>query len=178
MDLLETCLEKNTVFHGRIVTLRDDRVVLPDGREAWREVVEHPGGVAVAAVTDDLRVLTVRQFRYPMGEVIREIPAGKLEPGESPAACGLRELREETGFHSARFEPLGLIYPSPGIYGEKMHLFLARDLTFAGQRLDDGEFLTVEALPLDMLIGMILSNEIKDAKTVIGLMMAREHLQK
>lgn len=176
MDLRETPLENRIVFRGRIVTVRDDRVALPDGREARREVVEHPGGVAVVAVTDALDVLTVRQFRYPMGEILREIPAGKLEPGEDPAACGLRELREETGYLSADFEPLGVLYPSPGVYGEKMYLFLARDLTFVGQQLDDGEFLTVEALPFGTLTDMILSNEIKDAKTIAGVMMARERI--
>ena len=173
MELRETCLEKRTVYRGRIVSLRDDRVMLPDGREARREVVEHSGGVAVVALTDTFDVLTIRQFRYPVTEVIREIPAGKLEPGEDPAACGLRELREETGYTCARFEPLGVIYPSPGVYGEKLHLFLARDLTYIGQKLDDGEFLTVEPLQLDILFHDIISNKIKDAKTIIGIMMTR-----
>ena len=177
MNLRETCLDSKTVFRGRIVNVRDDRVSLPDGREARREVIEHPGGVAVVALTDNCEVLIVRQFRYPHMEIMCEIPAGKLEPGEDPAECGRRELREETGFVCEHFEPLGTLYPSPGCYAEILYLFLARTLTFAGQNLDDEEFLTVEMCPMETLIDRVMSNEIKDAKTIAGLMMARERIR-
>ncbi len=177
MELKETRLGGETVYRGKIVNVRMDNVSLPDGREVTREVIEHPGGVAVVALTAQNEVLTVRQFRYPMMEVTLELPAGKLEPGEDPAACGLRELREETGYECAAFEPLGVVYPSPGCYGEKLYLFLARELTYVGQRLDDGEFLTAEAIPLETLVGQIMTNDIKDGKTIIGLMMTKRKLE-
>ena len=178
MELRETRLDGHTLYHGHIVNVRMDRVSLPDGRETTREVVEHPGGVAVVAIDDKDFVLTVRQFRYPFMEITREIPAGKLEIGEDPAECGRRELREETGYACSRLEALGVIYPSPGCYGEKLHLFLARDLSFKGQCLDREEFLTVELLSMEQLMDQILSNEIKDGKTIAGLMLARERLKR
>jgi len=171
--LREARLDGQTLYRGKIVNVRVDSVALPDGRTATREVVEHPGGVAVVAVTDAGEVFTVRQYRYPFGEVTREIPAGKLEPGEDPLACALRELREETGYVCGRMEPLGVIYASPGVYTEKLHLYLALDLTFVGQKLDDGEFLHVESTPLQELVSQAASNEIKDAKTIIGIMLAQ-----
>ena len=177
MDFVETRVGGETLYRGKIVNVRLDRVALPDGREATREVVEHPGGVAIVALTDDGSVLTVRQFRYPIGEVIQEIPAGKLEYGENPAECAARELREETGYVAARIEPLGVIYASPGVYGERLHLYFARGLSFAGQHLDDGEFLAVEPVPLEELVCRAVRNEIKDAKTITGLMLARERLR-
>ena len=177
MHLHETRLDSQTLYRGKIVNVRMDRISLPDGREATREVVEHPGGVAVVALTEEGNVLMVRQFRYPFGEVTQEIPAGKLEPGEDPAVSALRELREETGFISARLEPLGEIYASPGVYGEKLHLFLAEELSFLGQCLDDEEFLSVESVPLHELINRAVRNEIKDAKTVVGIMLTRERIK-
>ncbi|MDR3207557.1 MAG: NUDIX hydrolase [Oscillospiraceae bacterium] len=176
MDLFETKLDGRLVYQGRIVNVREDRVRLPDGRVAAREVVEHSGGVGIVALTDEGDVLMVRQFRYPMGEIVREIPAGKLEPGEDPAACAARELREETGYTCARLDSLGVTYPSPGCYGEKLYLFLARTLTYVGQALDDQEFLVVESLPLDALVAQIMSGEIKDGKTIIGVLKARWQL--
>jgi ADP-ribose pyrophosphatase len=177
LNLIETKLDGQLVYQGRIINVRRDRVRLPDGREAAREVVEHSGGVGVVALTHTGEVLIVRQFRYPMGEVVREIPAGKLEPGEEPAVCAARELREETGYVCARLESLGVTYPSPGCYGEKLHLYLARDLTYVGQALDDQEFLEVEPLSLDALVEQILSGEIKDGKTIIGALKGREWIR-
>ena len=176
IDLRETRIDGKPVYQGKIVNVRLDRVSLPDGSEATREVVEHPGGVAVVALTGTGEVLTVRQFRYPFGEITQEIPAGKLEKGEEPANCALRELREETGYDANHLFRLGTIYASPGIFGEKLHLFLATGLSFSGQQLDKGEFLSVESTPLVTLIRRAANNDIKDAKTIVGLMLAREHL--
>lgn len=178
MELRETRLGGEVVYRGKIVNVRMDRAALPDGREVTREVIEHPGGVAVAAVTDNGEILTVRQFRYPMQEITRELPAGKLEPGEDPADCGRRELREETGYDCAVFEPLGVIFPSPGCYGEKLFLYLARELTYVGQSLDTDEFLAVESFPLADLMRQIMNNEIKDSKTIIGIMMTHQILSR
>ncbi len=176
MELTERRISGETLFRGRIVNVREDRVLLPDGKEALREVIEHPGGVAVLALTDDLKVATVRQFRYPMGEILREIPAGKLEPGEDPADCGRRELREETGFVCSQYEPLGVTYPSPGCYGEKLHLFLARGLTACEACPDEDEWLSAELVPLEELVSDILQNKIRDGKTIIAVLLAKQKL--
>ena len=129
MDMTEKTVSRQEVFKGRIVSVRVDRVSLPDGSEASREVVEHNGGVAVLALDGENNVLTVTQYRYVFGRNTVEIPAGKLDhPGEDPAAAGLRELKEETGAVPERYESLGRVLPSPGCYGEILYLFLARDL--------------------------------------------------
>lgn len=177
MELRETRLGGEVLFRGRIVNVREDSVSLPDGREARREVVEHPGGVAVVALTGDGRVVAVRQYRYPMGEISLEIPAGKLEPGEEPAACGRRELLEETGYVSGRFESLGVIYPSPGYCAEKLYLFLATELAQMGARPDEDEWLEVAHVPFSEMVGGILSNEVRDAKTIAGVLIAERRLK-
>ena len=128
MELKEEMVSQQTVYEGIIVNVRRDKARLLDGRIANREVVEHPGGVAVFAMDGQGRVALVRQFRYPLGEVTLELPAGKLEPGEDPRASGLRELAEETGLTPGTFLPLGSIASSPGILAERIHLFFARDL--------------------------------------------------
>ncbi|MDR0380989.1 MAG: NUDIX hydrolase [Oscillospiraceae bacterium] len=176
MDLRETPLGGETLYRGKIVNVRVDRVRLPDGKEATREVVEHPGGVAVVAVTRDRRVAAVRQYRYPMGETLLEIPAGKLEPGEDPADCGRRELLEETGYVPGRYEALGVLYPTPGYCREKLYLFLATDLTQAGARPDEDEWLEVVHVPLDEMAARVLDGRVRDAKTVAGVLMARDRL--
>ncbi|MCI8554334.1 MAG: NUDIX hydrolase [Clostridiales bacterium] len=170
MNLKEETLSQEYRYQGKIVNLRVDQARLPDGTKAAREVVEHPGGVCVAALTDRDELLFVRQFRYPYGEIIPELPAGKLSPGEDPAACGQRELEEETGARAARFEPLGRLYPSPGYCAEIIHLFAARDLTFGEARPDEDEFLEVERIPFSEAVRMVLAGEIDDAKTQIAVL--------
>ena len=151
---------------GRIINLRRDTALLPNGNTALREVIEHPGGVCVAALTDQNEVLMVRQFRYPYSEVVLEIPAGKRDHGnENPLECGKRELKEETGAEAQKFIALGELYPSPGYCGEIIWLYAATGLTFGEQNPDEDEFLTVERIPLNKAVDMILSGEIKDAKT-------------
>lgn len=166
MNLTEEQLEKEYLYKGKIINLRKDTALLPNGKTALREVVEHPGGVCVAALTDNDEVLFVRQYRYPYSEVILEIPAGKRDnPNEVPLECGKRELREETGARAKNFIPLGELYPTPGYCGEIIWLFAATGITFEDQNLDEDEFLTVEKIPLETAVEMILSGEIKDAKT-------------
>ncbi|MBR5525026.1 MAG: NUDIX hydrolase, partial [Clostridia bacterium] len=111
-DLTEKTLSQSTAFQGRLLRLRVDEALLPDGTTAGREVVEHPGGVGVLALTEDRKVLLVRQYRYPYGEILTEIPAGKRDPGEDPLTTGMRELEEETGYRANTFTPLGVVYPS------------------------------------------------------------------
>ncbi len=176
MDLTERFVSREDKFAGRILTLHVDTVTLPDGSLATREVADHPGGVAVVALDDENNILMVEQFRYVFGEPMLEIPAGKLEKGEDPYMAALRELKEETGASPAFFQPLGKLYPSPGCYGETLHLFLAKNLTFGSANPDQDEFLKVERVPLDELLRRILKNEIADAKTVAGVLKAKLYL--
>lgn len=165
MKLEEKTLKKNYVYEGRIINVRCDDAELPTGKPCKREIVEHNGGVCVAALTQDNEVLFVRQFRYPYMQVISEIPAGKLEKGEDPLECGKRELLEETGCTADEFFSLGKFYPSPGYCGEIIHLYGAKGLYFVGQHLDEDEFLNVEKIKLDSAVEMILNDELRDGKT-------------
>lgn len=173
MDLTEVTLRRKDVFDGRIVKVHVDDVRLPNGQEAPREVVDHVDGAAVLAMDEENRVLVVRQYRYVFGRVLAELPAGKLDPGEDPAAGALRELKEETGAEPEIFLPLGKIIPAPGCYGEVLHLFLARGLKFSQQHLDPDEFLHVERVPFNEMVHRCVNGEIDDAKTVAAVLRAK-----
>ena len=172
MELKETTVSTQTVYEGIIVNVRRDKAKLVDGRITNREVVEHPGGVCVLPVDGEGNAWCVRQFRYPSRRHLLEAPAGKLEPGEDPLACAVRELSEETGFTAGRMIPLGSYYTSPGFSTEELHLYLALDLEKGAAHLDAGEFLDVERHPLSELYGMALRGEIPDAKTAIAVLRA------
>ncbi|MCR4614893.1 MAG: NUDIX hydrolase [Clostridiales bacterium] len=165
MDLIEKTVSQDYKYKGRIINLRVDDAELPNGEPCIREVVEHPGGVTVAALTDEDELIFVRQFRYPYGEVVLELPAGKLEPGEDPLSAGLRELEEEAGAVASKYTDLGKFYPSPGYCGEIIHMYGATGLTFTKQNLDEDEFLNVEKIPLNRAVEMVVNNEIRDGKT-------------
>ena len=174
MDLTEKTVSSEKIFDGKILHIRRDVALLPDGQKAVREVVDHPGGVAVQAQDGDSNVLTVTQYRYPFGRTLLEIPAGKLDhPGEDPYAAGLRELREETGAVPGVYRSLGRILPSPGCYGETLHLYLAQDLKMEAQHLDEDEFLSVERVPFAEMVRRCLEGEIEDAKTVAAVLKAK-----
>lgn len=171
MHLEEKQLSKEYIYEGRVIKLRRDIALLPNGNEATREVIEHNGGVCVAALTDNNEVLMVKQFRYPYSEVIMEIPAGKRDSkDEDPLECGIRELEEETGAKAENFIFLGELYPTPGYCGEVIWMYAATGLTFGEQHTDEDEFLTVEKLPLEKAVDMILSGEIKDSKTQAAIL--------
>ena len=176
MDLRETLLERKDIYAGRVVRLHVDTVRLPDGGTSLREIVDHPGGVAIVALDEQNRVAVVRQFRYAFDRVVLEIPAGKREVGEEPLLTARRELQEEVGATASQWTELGAILPSPGCYGETLHLFLAKNLTFGSANPDQDEFLKVERVPLDELLRRILKNEIADAKTVAGVLKAKLYL--
>ncbi len=172
MDLTEKTISTREIFSGRIIHIKEDTVLLPNGKTAGRELVIHNGGVGVIAVDDEKNVLTVEQYRKPYDEVVLEIPAGKLELCEDPFEAGKRELSEETGFEAAKYTFLGKCYPSPGYCSEIISLFLAQDLTYIGQKLDPDEFVEVKKIPLDTLVEMVMNNEIADAKTEIAILKA------
>lgn len=173
MELNETTVEKSLVYEGTILRVRRDTVRLMNGHMAGREVVEHPGGVAILALDAQDRVLLVRQFRYAVEEVVLELPAGKLEPGEDARLCAQRELGEETGCVPGELIDLGVSYSSPGIFGEKIYLFLARDLQEGTAHPEEDEFLELVRMPLAELWQKIADGQIVDAKTIVGATKAR-----
>ncbi len=171
MNLEEKQLSSNYLFKGRIINLRQDTALLPNGNTATREVVEHPGGVCVAALTDKDELLFVKQWRYPYMEETLEIPAGKRDrQDEDPLECGKRELREETGATAKKYIDLHPLYPTPGYINEVIYCYLATGLTFGEQDTDEDEFLDVLRIPLKIAVEMVLSGEIKDAKTQIAVL--------
>ncbi|MCR4398413.1 MAG: NUDIX hydrolase [Firmicutes bacterium] len=178
-ELRERTLASSTVFEGRIIKVKVDRVALPDGRESDREVVLHGGAAAVVALDDDRRVFVVEQYRYAAGETILEIPAGKLDPGESPLACAERELEEEAGVRARSWLPLGAFLTSPGFSNEVVHIFLATGLERAAgcRPPDDDESLTVRRIPLQSLKRMVASGLVRDAKTATGILLAADAME-
>lgn len=170
MDFTEKPLKQDYLYRGKIINLRVDNAELPDGTTALREVIEHPGGVCVAALTEKEELLFVEQFRYPYMETVLELPAGKLEYGEDPFEAGKRELLEETGAAAKNYRDLGKLYPTPGYCGEIIHMYLAENLTFSEQHLDEDEFLEVRRIPLEEAFQMVMRNEIRDSKTQVGIL--------
>ena len=173
MELKEEMVSQQTVYEGIIVNVRRDKARLLDGRIANREVVEHPGGVAILPLFDDGTVSLVRQFRYPFQEVVAELPAGKLERGEDHRLAALRELEEEVGASCGRLTYLGCLYSSPGFSSEVLHMYLAQELTEGACHPDEDEFLSVERIPFSALVEQVRQGEIKDAKTVALVLKAK-----
>ena len=170
MELTEKTLSSTSVFDGRILHITLDEIELPNGKRSKREVVNHPGGVTVAALDDENNLYFVKQFRYPYKEVVLELPAGKLEKGSTPLENGKRELMEETGAEGYSYMSLGQLYPSPGYTNETIHLYVCRVKSEGESRPDDGEFLNVEKIPLDKAVEMVLNNQIPDAKTQVAVL--------
>lgn len=170
MELFEKTLSSQNVFDGTVLHITLDEVELPDGEKSKREVVNHQGGVAVAALDDDNNLFFVKQFRYPYKEVVLELPAGKLEKGSTPLENGKRELLEETGAQGYSYISLGQVYPSPGYTSEIIHLYACKVQSEGESRPDDGEFLNVEKIPLNKAVEMVLNNQIPDSKTQIAVL--------
>lgn len=176
MELFEKTISSETKYQGKIVNLRVDQVELPNGKMTAREVVEHAGAVAVVPLTGKNEIIMVRQYRYPAGRVLLEVPAGKIEKGEDPALCAERELREETGFESGEIKLLYSFYTTPGFTDEMLHLYLARGLTQAGSSPDEDEFINIECISLDRALEMVDRGEIIDAKSIIGILAAKREI--
>lgn len=176
--LEEKFVSREEIFDGKVLHVVCDTIELPNGKNATREICLHNGAVAVIPVLADGRVIMERQYRYAHGEVMLEIPAGKLDsPDEIPLEAARRELREETGALSGKMTYLGKIVASPALIGETIYLYLAEELTFGERELDEDEFLDVEYIPLSELKRMVMDGEIPDGKTQIAVLKASEILK-
>jgi hydrolase, NUDIX family len=172
MEFKEKTLDSQMMYDGRIIKVYKDNVELADGKKSFREVVRHSGGVVILAFKDEDTILLVKQYRYPIGETVLELPAGKLEKGEDPFEAAKRELEEETGYCANKWTDLGYINTSPGFSDEKLYLYLAQDLEYTHCHPDEGEIIQAFEYKYDDVLKMIDNGEINDAKTICGLMRA------
>lgn len=170
--LEEKELERKKIFEGRLLKLRVDTVELPNGVRSTREIVEHPGAVAVIALTKDQEMVLVRQFRKPLGKVLLEIPAGVPKTGEKGEDCARRELQEETGFHAKKVKKVWEGAASPGYSNEIIHFYLAEDLNKMKQELDEDELIEVDIIDVEACLDLLKRGEVRDNKTMIGIMIA------
>jgi ADP-ribose diphosphatase len=173
--LVETKVDGEAVFDGKLLHVRRDTVRLPDGTLATREYIVHPGAVLIVPVLPDGRLVIVRQFRYPLDRILIEFPAGKLDPGEAPLATAQRELREEAGYVAAGWQRLGRVHSVVSYSTEEIELLVATDLTHVGAELDAGEFLEVGTMSVEEMLAAVDHDEITDAKTVAALLLYVRH---
>ena len=174
----ETVTNKERLYSGKVVTLDIYDVTLPDGNSGKREIVQHPGAVAIVAFDDDGQVLLVKQYRTAADDILLELPAGTAEPDEAPAFTAERELQEETGYKPGRLEHIGGIYTAPGYTTEFIHLFIADDLSESRLDADSDEFIELKRMSLDDAIAAIDDGTIQDAKTVAGLLRAARYISR
>lgn len=170
--LAEKFIESKQVFDGNLLKVYCDQVTLPNGKQASRELIRHPGAVAVVPITPEGKIVLVRQYRYPIGAAMLEVPAGKLDKGEAPEDCARRELEEETGYVAHNLRLLTSMYTTPGFTDEIIHLYIADELTLATQRPDEDEFLDVEIYTKAEVKKMIHDGSINDGKTMLALLLA------
>ncbi|MBE5781097.1 MAG: NUDIX hydrolase [Clostridiales bacterium] len=178
MDLKENIVARETVFSGKIFSVEHMDITLGDGSTGIRQVVRNPGASAVVALNGDGEIALVRQYRIAIEQPLYEIPAGKLDHGEDPFLCAKRELQEETGLMANTWQKLTAMYASPGFCDEVLHIYLAQDLIEGEACPDEGEFLTLSWMPLTEANEKILKGEIRDAKTIIGVLMAKARISK
>jgi ADP-ribose pyrophosphatase len=172
-QLTEKFLDTKVVFEGNLLKVFSDKVELPNGKETSREFIKHPGAVAVVPITQEGNIILVRQYRYPVGRTLLEVPAGKLDKGEHPDACALRELEEETGYVAQSIRKLTSIYTTPGFTDEVIHLYVAENLVLSKPCPDEDEFLDVEVYTRDEIKTMIGDGRINDAKSMLALLLAK-----
>ena len=178
MILEEKFVSTKRIFEGKIINVRVDTVMLPNGSEAIREIVEHIGAVCVVPVLPDGTTYMVRQFRYPFAEAVLEIPAGKLDEGETIEVAANRELEEEIGMRATDLIYMGEFRPSVAYDEEVIHMYLARDLVKTHQHLDEDEFLNIETYKLDEVVEMVMNNELTDGKTIAAILKAKMLIDK
>lgn len=177
--LQETHISTKEIFEGRILHVIDDKVGLPNGEIGGREVIRHIGAVCIAPLTDDNELIVERQFRYPINDVITEVPAGKLDfKDENRLEAAKRELREETGYTADEWIDLGIFYPAAAYSDEKITLFLARGLHKGERELDDDEFLDIYKVPLTELVDDVMANRITNNKTQMAILKVAEYLRR
>jgi len=175
MDFTEKTLSSEYVFRGKVIDVKRDDILVANGHKSVREVVEHSGGVVILALKDN-KILTVKQYRYPIQQTSIELPAGKLEKGENPDYAAKRELEEETGFVAQNWTSLGFIYTSPGFCDEKLHLYLAQHLTYRKENPDEDEILEGGKYSFNEIFEMIDNGIINDSKTICTIFRARKYL--
>lgn len=171
MDLREKTIKSEKIYDGRIIKLSVDTVITPGGNEATREIIHHPGGVGVVAIDENNMIYLVEQYRIPYDEILLEIPAGKIDPGETDVEkAAERELREETGLRADTMEFIGNFYPSVGFLDEDLRLYLAKGLQMGETDPDEDEFLNLVKIPFDEAVAMVMDNRIKDGKTIAAIL--------
>ena len=173
MTFEEKTLSTEMIYEGAILNLRKDKVTVENG-VSYREIIEHNGGAVLAAVTDEGKMIMVRQYRKPAERIVFEAPAGKIDPGEEAINAAVRELKEETGYTASKVTKLTEFYPSVGYSEEVLHLYLCTELTEGETCPDENEALDVLAVDVNELFAMVMNGEIKDAKTIIAIMMVKE----
>ncbi|MGL4912185.1 MAG: NUDIX hydrolase [Romboutsia sp.] len=174
MMLEEKTISSDRIYTGKVISVKVDTVEVENKGYQKREIVEHPGAVGVVAINDNNEVVLVKQFRKPIEKVIWEIPAGKLESGENPKECAIRELKEETGYEAENLKLIHKFYTSSGFSNQKIYIYLATGLNAGENKLDEDESLEVYNIKLEEAYNMIIKNEIEDAKTSIGILLAKE----
>jgi len=177
--LSEKQVSRKEIFNGNILHVVVDDITLPNGASAKREVVLHNGAVCIVPLTNNNEIILERQFRYPFNDIILEIPAGKIEKGETdPSSVAARELAEETGYTASSLRFIGMYYPSPAILSEKIYMYVATGLKKGEQSLDEDEFLDITAMPIDDAVDMILENKIPDGKTQAAVLKVKALIEK
>ena len=170
----EKTISSDRIYTGKVISLKVDTVEIENKGYQKREIVEHQGAVAIVALTDDDKVVLIKQFRKPIEQVIWEIPAGKLEIGETPKECAIRELKEETGYSAKNIKLIHKFFTSSGFSNQKIYIFLATGLTKGEHKIDENEIIKKNENYVNEARNMIIKNEIEDAKTAIGILLAKE----
>jgi len=165
---MERVVSSRTLYRGKILDLRLDEVLISSGRRVRKEIVVHPGASAILPIIEPRKILMVRQYRHPVGEVLLEIPAGTLKPGEDPMACAARELEEETGYRAGKLAHLITVYPTPGYSSEILHIYLARDLRRGVQAPEMDENISIVEMSINQVLDGIRDGKIRDSKTIVA----------